>query len=44
MIDVEKKWREAQVRIKTMKDEEKKRRRKAIPKAVRLKVYQKYDG
>ena len=44
MIDVEKKWREAQARMKTMEDEEKKRRHKAIPKAVRQKVYQKYDG
>lgn len=44
MINVEQKWREAQARMKAMEDKEKKRRHKAIPKAIRQKVYQKYDG
>lgn len=42
--ELDQKWREAQARMKAMKDEEKKRRHKAIPKAVRQKVYQKYGG
>lgn len=44
MINAEQKWREAQERMKAMKDEERKRRHKAIPKAIRQKVYQKYGG
>lgn len=44
MINAEQKWREAQARMKAMEDKEKKRRHKAIPKAIRQKVYQKYDG
>lgn len=42
--ELDQKWREAQARMKAMKDEEKKRRHKAIPKAVRQKVYQKHGG
>jgi hypothetical protein len=44
MINAEQKWCEAQARMKAMEDKEKKRRHKAIPRAIRQKVYQKYDG
>lgn len=44
MIDVDQKWKEYQERVRKKKEEDKKHRRKSIPKKVRQKVYEKYDG
>lgn len=44
MIDVDQKWKEYQERVRKKKEEEKEHRRKPIPKKVRQKVYEKYDG
>ena len=44
MVDADKKWEEYQERMRKQKEEEKAHRRKPIPKKVRQKVYEKYDG
>lgn len=42
--EVAQRWEKAQAVQQELKDRERARRRKPIPKAVRQKVYEKYDG
>lgn len=43
-MDIEQKWREAQAIQQKWLEQERKRRHKPIPKAVRKQVYEKYNG
>ena len=43
-MDIEQKWHEAQAIQQKMQNRERKRRHKPIPKAVRKRVYEKYNG